>query len=165
MFFTQRLCHMRTRHIQQPLNFDRNVREKDLSLPQPTLCEDCLMSELMHLQQSKSPCLIFQEGKVHIVFLLELYMSKQTEAERSGIQAAAVDAHTWIFSLTNAFPTEDCAHLNKFHQVGDMWTDSRSVAFESDWSVSQPTGQLFKDRNANLLICRCFSACGETLAQ
>lgn len=107
MFFTQRLCHMRTRHIQQPLNFDRNVREKDLSLPQPTLCEDCLMSELMHLQQSKSPCLIFQEGKVHIVFLLELYMSKQTEAERSGIQAAAVDAHTWIFSLTNAFPTED----------------------------------------------------------
>lgn len=45
VFHSETVCHICTRHIQQPLNFDRDVREKDLSLPQPTLCEDCLMPE------------------------------------------------------------------------------------------------------------------------
>lgn len=53
----------------------------------------------------------------------ELYMSKHTEAQLSGIPVAAVVfAPARMFSLTNELPTKDRARLNRFHQVGALQT-------------------------------------------
>lgn len=54
----------------------------------------------------------------------ELYMSKHTEAELSGIPVAAVVfAHTRMFSLNNELPTKDPC-LNQFQQAGALQTCS-----------------------------------------
>lgn len=71
----------------------------------------------------------------------ELYMSKHTEAELSGIPVAAVVfARARMFNLTNELPTGDWTCLNRFHQTRSLWIrriccppPNYSTTFQTCW--------------------------------